>query len=68
MQCELLHPEDIDLKLNWPTGRTSRLARNGKLPHYVLPDGSIRLRWEEIAPLVQHVPAAPEAKGGRPNG
>jgi len=55
MLTELLYPDDIDSRLNWPTGRTSRLARFGKLPHYVLPDGSIRLRWVEIAPLVQHV-------------
>jgi hypothetical protein len=66
MPTELLYPDDIDSRLNWPPGRTSRLARTGKLPHYVLPDGSIRLRWEEIAPLVQHVPTDPdttEAKG-----
>ena len=71
MPTELLYPDDIDSRLNWPPGHTSRLARTGKLPHYVLPDGSIRLRWEEIAPLVQHVPNPPEsnkAKGGRPNG
>lgn len=71
MPTELLYPDDIDSRLNWPPGRTSRLARTGKLPHYVLPDGSIRLRWEEIAPLVQHVLKPPEsnkAKGGRPNG
>ena len=66
MPTELLYPDDIDSRLNWPPGRTSRLARTGKLPHYVLPDGSIRLRWEEIAPLVQRVTTAPdttEAKG-----
>ena len=64
MPPELLYPDDIDSRLNWPPGRTSRLARTGKLPHYVLPDGSIRLRWDEIAPLVLHVPTASEkAKG-----
>lgn len=66
MSTELLYSDDIDSRLNWPPGRTSRLARKGKLPHYVLPDGSIRLRWEEIEPLVQHVqttPAPPQAKG-----
>ena len=56
MLTELLYADDIDSRLNWPPGRTSRLARKGKLPHYVLPDGSIRLRWEEIEPLVQRVP------------
>lgn len=71
MPTELLYPDDIDTRLNWPAGRTSRLTRNGKLPHYVLPDGSIRLRWEEIASLLQHVPALPDSgngKGGRTDG
>ena len=64
MSADLLYPDDIDARLNWPPGRTSRLARTGKLPHYILPDGSIRLRWDEIAPLVQRVPTAPKkAKG-----
>jgi len=69
MSTELLYAEDIDFRLNWPPGRTSQLARKGKLPHYVLPDGSIRLRWEEIEPLVQHVQTAPAvAKGGSADG
>lgn len=64
MLKDLLYPDDVDLLLNWPPGRTSRLTRAGKLPHYVLPDGSIRLRWEEIAPLVRHVnPTPTKAKG-----
>ena len=65
MSTELLYADDIDSRLNWPPGRTSRLARKGKLPHYVLPDGSIRLRWEEIEPLVQHVPPQKQSEGGR---
>jgi hypothetical protein len=66
MPDELLYPDDIDSRLNWPPGRTSRLARAGKLPRYILPDGSIRLRWEEIEPLVQHVPndSTPSARRG----
>jgi hypothetical protein len=64
MLTELLYPDDIDSRLNWPPGRASRLARTGKLPHYILPDGSIRLRWEEISPLVHRVsPDANQAKG-----
>lgn len=55
MLTDLLYPDDIDARLNWPNGRASRLARAGKIPHYVLPDGSIRFRWDEIAPLVRHV-------------
>lgn len=65
MATELLYPDDIDARLNWPPGRTSRLARSGKLPHYLLPDGSIRLRWEEIAPLVRHVAPDVEKEGDR---
>ncbi|QEL15136.1 hypothetical protein [Limnoglobus roseus] len=71
MPNDLLYPDDVDARLNWPPGRTSRLARTGKLPHYILPDGSIRLCWEEILPLVHHVAVAPDAaqaKEGRPNG
>ena len=66
MPTEFLYPEDIDSRLNWPLGRTSRLARKGKLPHYTLPDGSIRLRWDEIELLVHRVPVSQDqAKGGR---
>ncbi len=39
---DLNYGEDIDRRLNWPLGRAERLARKQKLPHYVLPDGSIR--------------------------
>jgi len=53
----LLYPEDVDRRLNWPLGRTERLARRKRLPHVVLPDGSIRLDWSEIEPLLRHVDA-----------
>jgi hypothetical protein len=59
MPADLLYPDDIDARLNWPPGRASNLARRGKLPHYILPDGSIRIRWDEVTPLVRHVPATP---------
>jgi hypothetical protein len=55
MPTDLLYPDEIDARLNWPPGRTSQLARRSKLPHYRLPDGSIRLRWEEVARLVRHI-------------
>jgi hypothetical protein len=51
-----LYPEQIDQLLNWPLGTAVRLARRGRLPHYVLPDKSIRLRWDEIEPLVRRIP------------
>lgn len=57
MLPDLMYPEDIDMLLNWPVGRAERLARAGRLPHHVLPDGTIRLRWAEVEPLVRFVPA-----------
>ena len=52
----LLYPEDIDNRLTWPIGKASRLAKRGKLPHVILPDGSIRFEWGAIAPLIVRVP------------
>jgi hypothetical protein len=51
----LEYPESIDRRLNWPLGTAARMARRRQLPFYRLPDGAIRLRWEEVAPLVEHV-------------
>ena len=68
MPTELLYPDDIDSRLNWPPGRTSRLVRTGKLPHYILPDGSIRLSWDEIVPLVRHIHTAPGTAKGAARG
>lgn len=48
----LLYPEDVDQRLNWPLGRAERLARQRRLPYVLLPDGSIRFRWDEIERLV----------------
>ena len=44
----LLLAEDVDRLLNLPPGRAHRLARTGRLPHLVLPDGSIRFRWGDV--------------------
>jgi hypothetical protein len=57
-----LYAEDIDRRLNWPLGTARRLARRGKLPHVVLPDGSIRFEWPAIEGLLRRVPA--ETAGG----
>ena len=51
----LLYGEEIDQRLNWPLGRAERLARQRRLPYVILPDGSIRFKWEEIAVLIQAV-------------
>jgi hypothetical protein len=53
---ELLYPDDIDDRLNWPAGTARRMARRGRLPHVLLPDNEIRFIWEEIAPLIRRVP------------
>lgn len=52
----LIYPEDVDQRLTWPLGRAARLARQGKLPHVLLPDGSVRFRWEIIAAMVRQIP------------
>jgi hypothetical protein len=49
------YPEDIDRHLNWPLGTAARLARRRRLPHYVLPDGSIRFLLDEVKALVRRV-------------
>lgn len=51
----LLYPEDVDQRLNWPLGRAERLACQRRLPYVLLPDGSIRFRWEQIEQLVLSV-------------
>ena len=51
-----LYPEQIDERLSWPLGQALRLARRGRLPHVVLPDGSIRFEWLAIEPLIKRVP------------
>lgn len=56
MNADLVYPEQIDRNLNWPLGTTARLARRRLLPHYILPDGAIRLRWSEVEALVRHIP------------
>lgn len=48
----LLYGDDVDRRLNWPLGKAERLARHGKLPHVLLPDGSIRFRWKALRALV----------------
>jgi hypothetical protein len=60
--ASLLYPEEIDNRLNWPLGTAARLARRRQLPHYLLPDGSIRLCWEEVQPFVRRMPV-PERQG-----
>jgi hypothetical protein len=62
---QYLSGDEVDRRLKWPPGRAERLARRRALPHAVLPDGSIRFDWSEIAPLIVPVPATLPAQGGR---
>ena len=65
MTKKLLYPEDVDQRLNWPLGKSEKLARQRRLPYVLLPDGSIRFRWEEIEPLVLAVPSAASQGGAK---
>lgn len=60
---ELLESADVDRRLRWPIGRAKHLARRGKLPHLVLPDGEIRFRWEELERLIVAVAPARHDSG-----
>jgi hypothetical protein len=60
---DLVYPEQIDRYLNWPLGTAARLARRQRLPHYLLPAGSVRFRRDEIEPLVRHVPLPIQREG-----
>ena len=48
-------PGKVDEALGWPFGRSERLAKLGRLPHYRLPDGSIRFRLDEVLAVTKHV-------------
>ena len=65
MEHPYLYPEQIDRRLGWPLGRAARLARQRRLPHYLLPDGAIRFRWNEVSALVLRVPS-PDQQEGEP--
>jgi hypothetical protein len=65
VNADLVYPEQIDCRLDWPLGTTARLARRGRLPHYILPDGSIRLCEDEVSALVRRVPLRDPQKDGR---
>jgi excisionase family DNA binding protein len=45
---EYLTPDEVDERLKLPRGKAARLARRGKLPACVLPDGTIRFPAEEL--------------------
>jgi hypothetical protein len=51
----LLFGDDVDRRLGWKPGRAVRLARQRRLPHLILPDGSIRFDWPNIQSLIVRV-------------
>jgi hypothetical protein len=59
---DFVYPEDIDRKLNWSLGTAAKMARRRMLPHYILPDGAIRFRLDEVIQLVQRLPADRKAE------
>ena len=54
--------EQVDERLGWRAGKAERLARQRRLPHVLLPDGSVRFEWDVIERLLVRVPT-PEAEG-----
>ena len=52
---QILTPEEIDQRLNWPAGRAQRMARQRRLPFILLPDGEFRFEWSEIERLLVRV-------------
>lgn len=51
-------PDELDRRMEWKPGRAERMARQRRLPHVLLPDGSVRFDWSEIESLIVRVPAA----------
>lgn len=49
----LLKPKQVDCILQWPFGKTARLAKQGKIPHILLPDGQIRFASKDIDYLLE---------------
>jgi excisionase family DNA binding protein len=65
---EYLTPDEVDERLKLPHGKASRLARRGKLPALILPDGSVRFDADKLQAFLaarEHQPR-PAAAGGRP--
>jgi len=53
MENELLKPNEVDVLFRYPTGRTLRLIRSGKIPAVTLPDGELRVRESVIKRLLE---------------
>jgi predicted site-specific integrase-resolvase len=67
----LLTPAQVDAILQYPSGRARRLARAGRMPCVLLPDGELRIPEDAVERIVNGEPAAPgrvEPKGGPADG
>lgn len=63
MEITLLKPAEVDLLLRYPAGRSLKLARAGRLPHIVLPDGSIRFDEAKIEAFLTRPAVGGAAEG-----
>jgi len=54
MNVTLLKPSEVDLLFRYPAGRSLKLAKAGRIPHIILPDGEVRFDEAEIESLLQH--------------
>ena len=62
---KLLTPYETDKLLRYPRGRAVRLARAGKLPAVLLPDGEVRFRAGDLQRIISEAGLAkPDAGQG----
>lgn len=52
MQIRLLTAREVERMLRYSPGRATRLAKAGKLPYLILPDGEVRFNKTEIERLL----------------
>ena len=53
MNMRFLKPAEVDLLFRYPSGRSQRLAKAGRIPCIRLPDGEIRFEEKEIMNILQ---------------
>ena len=58
----LLTPLEVDELLRYPRGRSVRLAKEGKIPFVMLPDGELRFDREYIEALLKRAYTGSEPK------
>ena len=61
--ADYLTPEEVDEQLKLRRGKAARLARRGKLPAIILPDGTIRFDSQELDTFLK-AKSAEERQGG----